>query len=906
MLQTKFGAPTIYNPASQTQEEIKANFVIRHKEFDELFNAVLNDNMEKPPQHYIIQGQRGYGKTTLLLRLNIELKNNNELNNRLIPVIFNEEQYGVFTLAKLWEEIIDYLEDAEELFAGLSDEAEELINADSPEEDIYKLLIGALKNKGKKLILLIDNFSEMTEKFSRKDTQRLREVLTTCNSIRIIGASATALEYYFDYKQPFYEFFKVIKLKELNKEETIQLLKSLGKNYGSLVIETIIEKQPERIEALRRLTGGVPRTIVLLFGILVDDKNGNSFKDLESMLDKVTPLYKHRLDSLSVQQQAIIDAIAQNWDAISTKEIAKKVRMPSKAVSSQLNQLENNQLVTKLKTSTKNHLYRINEQFFNIYYLMRLGKKKNRNRVLWLVKFFQIWCGENELSLRTKKHIEALHNGALYENSAYYIAEALACTPIPDELQHELLSETKKYLSSQKSSLSKELRLSHLEVKEKVIECLKTNKYETAKKVLLDDGIAKNDICRIIGDVFQYEINDYEKAVLFYQKGADNNDVDSIFSLAFIYDNKLKDYVKAEKYYLKTIDEGVIEAAYNLGLLYKNEFKDYAKAEKYYLMAAGKGVAFAMYNLGLLYANELKDPEKEEKYYLMAVEKGDSKAMYNLGFLYHEILKEYSKAEKYYLMATEKGIPEAMNNLGQLYAYELKDLGKAEKYYLMAVEKGNSKAMYNFGLLYKNELKDFERAEKYYLMAVEKGDSKAMNNLGSLYVREYKDYTKAEKYYLIAIEKGELKAVNNLGWLYFVTRQKKEKALELQKQYFETTKDGIVLYTYIMVLLWNDKIEEAGRQFKIYIENEEFVKGTEEEIQSMFLMFLAKKQYNYVYNLFMENKYDIKDKYKPFFYTAVKLLGPHYNDEFIKMPQEMTETVEEILKAIEQMAIDYA
>ena len=79
---------------------------------------------------------------------------------------------------------------------------------------------------------------------------------------------------------------------------------------------------------------------------------------MKKTLDRVTPLYKHRLDNLSTQQQAIIDAIAQNWDAVSTKEIAARVRMPSKAVSSQLNQLEKNQLVKKITTSTKNNLYR--------------------------------------------------------------------------------------------------------------------------------------------------------------------------------------------------------------------------------------------------------------------------------------------------------------------------------------------------------------------------------------------------------------------------------------------------------------------------------------------------------------------------------------------------------------------
>ena len=59
--QTKPRFPSVYNPATQSPEEIVSNFVVRLDEFNELFQAVKADKMENPPQHYMIQGQRGYG-----------------------------------------------------------------------------------------------------------------------------------------------------------------------------------------------------------------------------------------------------------------------------------------------------------------------------------------------------------------------------------------------------------------------------------------------------------------------------------------------------------------------------------------------------------------------------------------------------------------------------------------------------------------------------------------------------------------------------------------------------------------------------------------------------------------------------------------------------------------------------
>ncbi len=868
---TKFSSPSIYNPANQPAEEIISNFVVRLKEFEELFNAIKNDKMKKPPQHFIIQGQRGYGKTTLLLRINLEIKNDPELNTWLIPVMFDEETYSVHTLAKLWEEVIDILE-SEESFEGLSDKVDSLYDKELPEEEIFNLLIKSLKKQNKKLVLLLDNFGDMIEKFEKKEIQRLREVLMTNSYIRVIGASSAILEFYYSYKHPFFDFFKVITLDELTREETIQLLIKLGETYKNEGIDKIIAEQPERIESLRRLTGGVPRTVVLLFEIFADNIDGNSFKDLEAILDKVTPLYKDRLDNLSTQQQTIIDVIAQNWDAISTKDISKKVRMQSKAVSSQLNQLEKNQLIVKELTSTKNHLYRINERFFNIYYLMRLGKRKNRNRVLWLVKFFEIWCGEKELNDRVQKHIQAVRDNKLYEKHALYMSQALARTSIPPELQHELLSETRKYLSVKKSTFVKELDKSHLEVIDDVIEDIKNERFDVAKKKLKNDGMADSYISYNIGRILAT--------------------------------NK-KDFPTAIKYYNEAVEKEVPEAMFNLALLYYDEFKDFKNAEKYYLMAIENDDADSMFNLALLYKTELKDYKNAKKYYLMATEKEHISAMYNLAILYQHESKDFKNAEKYYLMATEKEHISAMYNLAILYQHESKDFKNAEKYYLMAAEKEHRSSMYNLAMLYENELKDFKNAEKYYLLAIEKGDSGAMNNLALLYWKEFKDFKNAEKYYLMAIEKEHTGAMNNLACLYFQRSGDKKIALNLQKLAFADRKDIKTAYGYIMCLLWCDEIEETIKIYRDFFENDSVQENVNELINSILLMFLAKKQYTFIHKLFNENKFEIRDKYKPIYYATLKLLGEDYSDEFKKMPQELAETVNEILKTVEQMAIDY-
>ena len=628
----------IYNPLNQTEEEIRKNFVVRGKELNTIFNDIKSSSMDNPEPHYIIQGQRGQGKTMLLLKLYYEIKNHKKLNKFIIPVIFNEEQYHMNTLFDLWSHTAEKLEEESQDFSGLHHAVEETYDSGDSEMEAFKRLEIALKKEKKKLILLFDNIGQLLDKLTKREHQRLREVLIACPEIRVIGASAMVLEHTYDYSKPFYQLFHVITLEGLTQKEAINLLLKLGEHYKQERIESIIRQEPERVEALRRLTGGVPRTVVLLFEIFVDHEKGDAFQDLEFILDRVTPLYKHRMDDLSPWQQKIVDAIALNWDAMATKEIAEKVRMESKAVSSQLKQLEKNKIIHKIKTSTKNHLYQVTERFFNIWYLMRYGRRRGKSRVQWLVQFLLSWCSASELSERAQKHINALDKGTLHTKPAFYLTEALARTQLPDQLQHDLITHTRDFLGKKDKALISELSKSDIDLFEEAV------KY--------------------------YEKGEFKKSLVCLES-VQNKDDSVLYNMALIFNVGFKDFKKAEKYYLMAVEKGDTGAMNNLALLYDEEFKDFKKAEQYYIMAVEKGHAGAMYNLALLYKNEFKDFNKAEKYYLMAVEKGDAGAMNNLALLYYEGFKDFKKAEKYYLMAVEKGDADAMNNLAGMY-FELK------------------------------------------------------------------------------------------------------------------------------------------------------------------------------------------------------------------------------------------
>jgi|TARA_R110002033_G_scaffold20278_4_gene51253 DNA-binding transcriptional ArsR family regulator len=506
-----------YTPDEMSEDEFLKRFVLRLDIFQEIFDDIKSSDYNIPNQHYIIIGQRGQGKTSLLRKIKIEVKNDKKLSKFLLPIKFTEEQYQIRSLSRFWEEIADYLQTIyNDIYPTILDDMEEHFGDDNYELKAFSYLENSIKKSNKKLLLLIDNIDELIAKLSDKEQRQLREVLLSSSSFRIIGGSTKMLEQHYDYSKPFYEFFKIIKLKGFNKEESKKFLLSLAQEYEyTQKIEDIIKNNPERIEVIRQLTGGVPRTLVMLFDIFLDD-SGDAFDDLLRILDEVTPLYKHRMDDLPAQLQDIVHTLAINWDGMLTNEIAKKTRMDSKAVSAQLKKLEKYEIIES-ESIGKNNIYKIKERFFNIWYLMRFGRKKDRQRVAWLINFLTSWCSKEELEIKAVEFKDKIKDGMVKPSHAFYMAEALRYTGLKFETDLELKKELESFLKNRESSLCNQLSESVYELFSKAIKLEDEDKIKEAIELLVKSKSTNENILFQIHSLYQ-KIGDYKNSEKYLQK----------------------------------------------------------------------------------------------------------------------------------------------------------------------------------------------------------------------------------------------------------------------------------------------------------------------------------------------------------------------------------------------------
>ncbi|MDR2855311.1 MAG: sel1 repeat family protein [Methanomicrobiales archaeon] len=122
---------------------------------------------------------------------------------------------------------------------------------------------------------------------------------------------------------------------------------------------------------------------------------------------------------------------------------------------------------------------------------------------------------------------------------------------------------------------------------------------------------------------------DFEKAVEWFTKAADQGHVDAQFYLGQCYragNGVEPDFEKAVEWYTKAADQGHAPAQSILGVCYEmgnGVAKDLEKAVEWYTKAADQGYASAQYSLGLCYENGKGvaiDKEKALEWYTKAVE----------------------------------------------------------------------------------------------------------------------------------------------------------------------------------------------------------------------------------------------------------------------------------------------
>lgn len=650
----------LYQNANSSPEAIKRGFLIRIAEYELIMDDIRSRMKSGPMQHELILGRRGSGKSTLLRRIQIEIDEQPDLAEHLVAINLAEEQNAIYRLSDLWFEVLEELAIRFKVTLNLA-------AFDTFEDNhaytryLYAEIHRLLKAHQKRVVLLLDNLDRILENFD-DEAHLLRETLLNYQDIQLIGGSTRMSEHYWQYDKPFYDFFRRYRLPGLTFEEIHRLLNAWADEMELPELHDYALRYRGRIEAIRILTDGLPRALQYFIQVLLHDSELYGFDYLRKVMDKATPLYQERLNSLTAPQRKIVQEMAFCWEAAPTKILVERCRMESKTISSFLKQLDHFGIVETLSTGKKNHLYRLSERFFNMWLIVTQGNPDQKRRAKYLTLFLEAWYDEQDLRSLVEKHLTDLKGKKLSFDKAMVLSKGLAQSKYMTTEQRDELIDLTLALKPE-GVMETELPRPFREIGKEIVKLEESGQYEQML-IKLDEIENEADGLKFCA-----------KAICLSKLGKNND---------------------AEKYYLLAIEKENIDALNNMAVLYENQGK-YADAEKYYLRAIEKESVRALNNLALLYAKQGKYTEAE-KHYLLAIEKENVAALNNLAVLYSN-QKKYVDAEKYYQLAIERGNEDALNNLAVLYDNHEK-YADAEKSYLLAIEKGNVSALNNLAHLY--------------------------------------------------------------------------------------------------------------------------------------------------------------------------------------------------------------
>jgi Flp pilus assembly protein TadD len=472
------GKLMLYNPGRMNDDTIKTAFTARVDLLNRLIAELSAENSKSIAQHHLVVGMRGMGKTMLLARIAAEIRTNDDLSKRFVPLVFAEEQYSVDRLSKFWLNCLDALADASERSGDdeTGKRIDEIVRTlqshksvgneiiDPANDAELEAFLDVAEKLGKRPVLLVDNLQLVFERIASIEQHALRELLMRPGSPILIGASPSTPPELVDYKAAFYDYFKIHYLKPLSVDEMRAFMIKLAENSGRDDIRDKVIESPGRIKSLRELTGGAPRTAATLFHIYAEDFSTGVFADLETLLDRVTPFYKSVIEELSDQQQVVVSAIAEHWAPITARDIADLTRLPIAGVSAQLDRLEKSGFLEKVEIfGQKSAGFQIAERFFNIWFLMRSASRRRRREVEFLVRFIESFY-EAEDRRRLANHLMCECD---FSPDRYLLSQALAQTLDPadgeDLRRHAELDALRKQAEEARRQMESVIDFSKLE-----------------------------------------------------------------------------------------------------------------------------------------------------------------------------------------------------------------------------------------------------------------------------------------------------------------------------------------------------------------------------------------------------------------------------------------------------------
>lgn len=437
-----------YDPRLKKIEELEQTFACGETILEELTGGLKpGKKKELSRQSWVITGARGAGKSHLLALLYYRVKKDEKLSKYWLPLLFPEELFGVDSLYRLMLQVLEHIFKSDGA-SGLSQEfrkefmeIKKIRITGSPKQkretkhhlakQLFELLVKMKSAARKSFILMLENLQYLfREQLPGDDVKVLRSFLNEHPGVFIIiGTALTVFDELTDYGKPFYHFFRVRSMGNMERQEIMDFLLKLAAFRKDKGIDERIETNRRYIYLYQLLTGGNPRLVLFLYELLL----GNEILDTYMILGKIAELTPYFLDKTrdeSGQRKLILDALATEAPAQTTREIAEYVNEDYKSIGEQLKRLSAEGWLREIsidaEDARKNEVfYTLRDYFYRLWYRTRT-KGIEESDILCMAELAVFLFDRKEIEDRLKKYAGANEETrTLYKKSLELAANEL-------------------------------------------------------------------------------------------------------------------------------------------------------------------------------------------------------------------------------------------------------------------------------------------------------------------------------------------------------------------------------------------------------------------------------------------------------------------------------------------------
>jgi tetratricopeptide (TPR) repeat protein len=384
-----------YTPSMMGREDLEALFVQREDLLSRVVDLVRDGVLTPAKHHYLLVGPRGTGKTHTVSLVYHRCREQEEIFDKLVIAWLREEEWGVSLFLDLLLRILRVLQEEspneelagriEALFGMSQAEAERAAG------DMLKDYVG-----DRTLLLIVENLDSLFEGLANEGQQRLRAYLQENPFCTIVATAPSLFSGVSRKNSPFYGFFAVQHLENLNPEQARKMLVKIARHQGDEELAALLQTPvgKARVKAIHHLAGGNHRIYVILAQFLTSESLDQLVDPFLGTMDDLTPYYQSRMMLLSPQQRKVVEFLCEKSHPVAVKDIAQRCFMTHQTASSQLKKLREMCYVASISVGREAY-YELREPLMRLC----LEVKKYRGEPIRLfVDFLRYWYSRSDIN----------------------------------------------------------------------------------------------------------------------------------------------------------------------------------------------------------------------------------------------------------------------------------------------------------------------------------------------------------------------------------------------------------------------------------------------------------------------------------------------------------------------------